>query len=188
MKTFDGAFLPGHGKAEHPEKRSRLAEAVEGKQVALLSFDDGPGPTGSPMMLLEFTDGSGLIVMAGRDRNSRYAARVLLRTLPAPKIWTPSRERKWRFGHDAAELAETKETDPLLADLQQRVEGAVVEGIRSTQPNASGSERMSLLFKGGAVLTLTAHVLEKRTRRGELLTADLSWEFTAQERTRIAMP
>ena len=187
MKTFDGNLLPGEGRAERPEKRSRLAEAVEGKQVALLSFDDGPGPTGSPMMLLEFTDGSGLIVMAGRDRNSRYAARVLLRTLPAPKIWTPSRERKWRFGHEAAELAETKETDPLLADLQQRVEGAMIEGIRSRQPDDSASEQMAILFKGGAVLTLTAKVLEKRTRTG-LLTADLLWEFTAPDRPRMVWP
>ena len=188
MKTFDGAFLPGHGKAEHPEKRSRLAEAVEGKQVALLSFDDGPGPTGSPMMLLEFTDGSGLIVMAGRDRNSRYAARVLLRTLPAPKIWTPSRERKWRYGHEAAELAETKETDPLLADLQQRVEGAVIWGIRSRQPDDSASEQMALEFKGGAILTLTAKVIEKQTRRGGLLTADLLWEFTVPGKTIMVVP
>ena len=188
MKTFDGNLLPGEGRAERPEKRSRLAEAVEGKQVALLTFDDGPGPTGSPLLLLEFTDGSGLVVMAGRDRNSRYAARVLLRTLPAPKIWTPARARKWRFGHDAAELADTKETDPALADLQQRIEGAVVEGIRSTQLEGSASERMRVLFRGGAVLTLTAQVLEKRTQRGDLLTADLSWEFTMPERTRIVVP
>ena len=184
MRTWDGHLLPGEGRAERPEKRSRLAEAVEGKQIALLSFDDGPGPTGSPLMLLEFTDGSGLIVMAGRDRNSRYAARVLLRTLPAPKIWTPSRERKWRFGHDAAELADTKETDPALADLQQRVEGAMIEGIRSRQPDDSASEQMAILFKGGAVLTLTAKVLEKRTRTG-LLTADLLWEFTVPGRRMV---
>lgn len=187
MRTFDGNLLPGEGRAERPEKRSRVAEAVEGKQVALLSFDDGPGPTGSPMMLLEFTDGSGLIMMAGRDRNSRYAARILLRALPAPRIWTPSRERKWRFGHDAAELADTKETDPLLADLQQRVEGAVVAGVRSRQPANSASEQMALEFKGGAMLTLTAKVIEKRTRKRELLTADLLWEFTVPEKTKVVM-
>ena len=181
-------MLPGEGRAERPEKRSRLAEAVEGKQVALLTFDDGPGPTGSPLMLLEFTDGSGLVIMAGRDRNSRYAARVLLRTLPAPKIWTPSRERKWRFGHDAAELADTKETDPALADLQQRVEGAVIRAVRFAQPDDSASERMALEFTGGAVLRLTAKVLEKRTRRGDLLTADLLWEFTVPGKTVLVVP
>ena len=47
---------------------------------------------------------------------------------------------------------------------------------------------MRLLFKGGALLTLTAQVLEKRTQRGDLLTADLSWEFTMPERTRIVVP
>jgi hypothetical protein len=113
---------------------------------------------------------------------------VLLRTLPAPKIWTPARARKWRFGHNAAELADTKETDPALADLQQRIEGAVIRGIRTRTPDDSASERMTLEFRNGAVLTLTAKALEKRTRTGELLTADLLWDFISPDRTRIVVP
>lgn len=177
VKSIDGKLIP-HG--EIPERRSLLQERLENKQVSRLYYLTEPGPTGSYGLVLELTDGAKLIIFAGRDRYSTYAARLLFRWMERPLIVLPRMEKAFAGGRDPA-------VDP-PDDLQQRVEGSVIKGVHHFRtPNEHGGEVMDVEFSGGGRLHLAARPLEKLTAKGPLL-ADIDYEFTEPTRTRIVMP
>ena len=167
----DGHLLPGHGRAEKPEKRTRLAEMLEGGQIATLDVDAGPGPTGSPVMGIELATGVRLAIMAARDRNSRYRVRLIFRLMPARAIWTPDDERRSRFGRPANEY----DPDPKVAAMQRRVEGEVIRGlIQQEEPTSFGGEAMAMEFRNGARLSLAAGLIEEV---GKTPRPDIIWDY-----------
>ena len=177
MPARDANFLP---KGEHPEPRTRLQERLEGQQVSRLFYLTQPGPTGSYGLVLELTDGSKLIIFAGRDRYSQYAARLLFRWMERPFIVLPRMERAFAGGRDPV-------ADP-PDDLQQRIEGSVIRGVHHVKtPNPHGGEVLELEFTGGGRLHLAARPLEKLTAEGPLL-ADIEYDYTEPERSRMVMP
>ena len=175
----DGHLLPGHGRAEKPEKRTRLAEMLEGGQIATLDVDAGPGPTGSPVMGIELVTGVRLAIMAAFDQNSRYKIRLIFRLMPARAIWTPEDVRRSRFGRPAEEY----DPDPKVATMQRRVEGEVIRGlIQQVEPTPWGGEAMAMELRNGGRLSLAAGVTEEGRR------ADIIWDYRDPPRRRIIRP
>jgi hypothetical protein len=179
----DGVFLPGQGggfkAAEQPEKLKLLVQALEGKQLAVLHYLTAEGPTGSYCFGLEFTDGQRWIVMAGRSEDSKkYKAVLVWRMIPAPQIWTPDRRRHFASGRDA---------DPLLDkpdELQQRLEGLIVRGLRFAEnPTSHGGEEQEIEWSDGSLLILMARPIRKtiyHRDRGAVsqLSADIEYALT----------
>lgn len=166
-KTFDGHFLPGAGMAERPEPRTRLQEMLEGKEIARAVVDQAPGPTGSPVLGLEFTSGERLAIMAKRDANSRYRARLVFRLMPSQKIVTPRTAKLFSQGR----VAEPGGAPGDLPGLERRLEGSVIRGVRHiVEPAAWGGESMEMELAGGDVLWLAADQATRDPRyRAELL-------------------
>ncbi len=179
----DGVLLPGSGgefrSAETPVPHKQLVERLEGRQIAVLHYFDTEGPTGSRGFGLELTNGERWMVFAGRSADSqKYKAVLIWRMLMAPKIWTPARRKHFASGRDA---------DPLLDapdELQQRVEGQVIRGLRFAEnPTSHGGEEQELEFSDGSLLILGARPIQKviyHKERGsiEVLTADINWGLT----------
>ena len=185
MRTFDGDFIPhgGFGEIERTEPRTYLQERLEGHQIAVLHYLDEVGPTGSRGLAFELTDGSRLIVWAGRDRYSKFSARLFFRRLPPPLILTP--ERAAGFSRGRAADPEAGPPD----ELQRRVEGQMIRFvIHHKEPTLNNGEQIEWEFTGGARLHLSALPME-RVRPGEkMLLADIAYEFTRPERTQIIIP
>ena len=183
-KIFDGDFLPegGFRPVERPLPRTHLQEMLEGQQVARLHYLDQAGPTGSRGLAFELTDGSKLVVWAGRDRYSKFSARLFFRRVPPPLILTPER---------AAGFSRGRAADPDAGppdDLQREVEGEVVRYvIHHKEPTERAGECIEFELKAGARLYLAAVPME-RVRRGEKLLADVEWVFTKPERRHVVMP
>ena len=182
--TRDGDFIPpgGFKPIEHGLPRTYLQEMLEGHQVAMLHYLDDVGPTGSRGLAFELTDGAKLIVWAGRDRYSRFSARLFFRRLDPPRVVLPETLRVLSGG---------RARDPALGPpdaLQERVEGAMVKNVvHHRVPTEAGGEALDFEFSGGARLRLTAVPME-RVRGGEMLLADVQYEFVQPERTRVVMP
>ena len=180
MSGDDGFFL--HGKAERLAPRTHLQEMLEGQQISRLHFLDQVGPTGSRGLAFELTDGSKLIVWAGRDRYSKFSARLFFRRLPSPLILTPERAAGFSRGRGADPEAEAPD------DLQRHVEGEVIRFVvHHQEPTEKNGEQIELELVGGARLHLKALPME-RVRAGETLLADISYEFTRPERTHVIIP
>lgn len=177
----DANFLPWQ-RAEKPTAKTLLQERLEGQQVSRLHFVDEPGPTGSRMLVFELTTGGKLIVMAGRDRNSAYTARLLFRWMNPPMIILPRMARAFSGGRDA---------DPEAGppnELQRYIEGAVIHGVlHSSRPTSVGGEQCAIEFVGGGKLALGAVPIMRATEHGPLL-ADLLYEYSSPEPKRIVMP
>ena len=184
MKTFDGDLFPegGFRPIEHSLPRTHLQEMLEGHQISRVHYLDQVGPTGSRGLAFELTDGSKLIVWAGRDRYSKFSARLFFRRLPPPIILTPDR---------AAGFSQGRVADPEAGPpdaLQRQVEGEVISSvIHHLEPTTMGGEQIEFELKGGARLHLKALPME-RVQRGEMLLADVEYEFTRPDRTRVIMP
>ena len=183
-KAFDGDFIHegGFKPIERPAPRTDLQEMLEGHQIAVLHYLDEVGPTGSRGLAFELTDGSRLIVWAGRDRYSKFSARLFFRRLPPPLILTP--ERAAGFSRGRAANPEAGPPD----ELQRRVEGQMIKFVvHHKEPTEKNGEMIEVEFTGGARLRLSALPME-RGRAGETLLADVEWVFTKPERTLIVMP
>ena len=184
MKTFDGDLFPegGFRPIERRLPRTHLQEMLEGHQISRVHYLDQVGPTGSRGLAFELTDGSKLIVWAGRDRYSKFSARLFFRRLPPPIILTPDR---------AAGFSSGRSVDPEAGppdDLQRHVEGEVIRYvIHHQEPTEANGEQIELELVGGARLHLKALPME-RVRPGETLLADIAFEFIRPERTHIVMP
>ena len=183
-RTFDGDFVPpgGFKPIERGLPRTDLQEMLEGKQIAVLHYLDDVGPTGSRGLAFELTDGAKLIVWAGRDRYSRFSARLFFRRLDPPRVVLPETLRVLSGG---------RARDPALGPpdaLQERVEGAMVKNVvHHGVPTEAGGEALDFEFSGGARLRLTAVPMEW-VRGGETFLADVHYEFVQPERTHIVMP
>lgn len=153
--------------AERPEPRTRLQEMMEGRQIARAVVDRAPGPTGSPVLGLELTSGDRLAVMAKLDSNSRYRARLVFRMMPAPRIITSRMAKSFSQGR----AADPGGAPADLPDLERRLEGAVIRGVRHiVAPTEWGGEQMELELKGGDILWLAADQATRDSRyRAELL-------------------
>lgn len=185
MGAYDGNFL-GDGLRRSPERAERrtlLQERLEGRMLSRLHYLDTLGPTGSRGLGLELDTGAKLCIFAARDRNSRYTARLVFRWIDRPRIVLPRMDRTWRRGRDADPTAGPAD------DLQRYVEGQQIRGILSTRtPTASGGEQCALEMADRGRLAIAAQVAEARTDRGELLRADIVYEYSRPERTMIVMP
>ena len=184
MPSRDGDFLPpgGFRPIERGLPRSHLQEQLEGHTIAILHYLDDAGPTGSRGLAFELTDGAKLIVWAGRDRFSRFSARLYFRRLDPPRVVLPETLRVLSGG---------RTRDPALGPpdaLQERVEGQVIGAIVHTrQPAASGGEQIKWEFRSGGCLYLVAVPME-RVRAGETLLADVAWEYREPQRSHVVMP
>ena len=179
----DRPFLPWE-KAERPEGSgpgpSRLQERLNGQQISRLYWIDEPGPTRSRALAFELTSGARMIVLAARDRNSRYAARLVFRWMHPPQIILPRMARAFSGGR----LRDPEAGPP--DDLQQAIEGEVISGVRSIRsPAKGGGERLEIECRGGGRLYLEAMVLEA-PRRG--LLADIGYVWSQPEPPRLVRP
>lgn len=195
---MDGSFLPAD--AARPEPRRRIDERLEGKQVAQVHWvqEDTPdtwaegeampppllhiGPSGSPVCAVELTTGEKWIIMAGRDRDSRYTARILFSWMNRPRIVTPKMAKAFSRGRYANPFGAKPD------DWQERIEGAVIRGVlHSTKPTSWGGEQMGIEMTGGGRLVMAAFPCLERHGAG-LIIADLDLRWCEPERTLIAMP
>ena len=184
MKTFDGDLFPegGFRPIERSLPRTHLQEMLEGHQISRLHYLDEVGPTGSRGLAFELTDGSKLVVWAGRDRYSKFSARLFFRRLPPPLILTPERAAGFSRGRAADPAAGPPDA------LQRRGEGQMIKFvIHHKEPTEKNGETIEVEFTGGARLSLSALPME-RVRRGEKLLADVEWVFTKPERRHVVMP
>lgn len=183
--TFDGDFIHegGFKPIERPTPRTYLQEMLEGHQIARLYYLDEVGPTGSRGLAFELTDGSRLIIWAGRDRYSKFSARLFFRRLPPPLILTPDRAAGFSRGRGADPDAGPPD------ELQRRVEGQLIKGVvHSREPTEKNGEQISFEFTQGARLHLSALPME-RVRPGEkMLLADIAYEFTRPEKKHMILP
>lgn len=179
MTTPDAHFLPA---GERPEKRTRLQEYLEGQQIARLFYLDDSGPTASRGLALELTTGAKLLIFAGRDRNSKYAARLIFRWLARPVIVLPRMGRMFSRGRGA-------DPDAGPADaLQERLEGQVIRGVlHRHEPSPRGGECLDVECQDGR-LHLEAVVVEGKDHEGVRLLADIEWEWIVRKRARVWMP
>jgi len=179
----DATLLPGSGgdfkPAERPEKLKALIQGLEGKQLAVLHYLDTEGPTGSRGFGFEFTDGERWMVFAGRSEDSKkYKAVLVWRKLMAPKIWTPGRRRHFASGRDG----DTTIGPP--DELQQRLEGLIVRGLRFAEnPTTYGGEEQEIEWSDGSLLILAARAIRKVTYHREpgsieILSADIEYGLT----------
>jgi len=179
MSPHDESALPWE-RAEKPTPATLLQERLEGQQVAFLHYLDEPGPTGSRGIALELTTGAKLIIFAGRDRESRYAARLFFRWMDPPRIIVPRLARAFSMGRDGDPTA-----DPADA-LQRRIEGLVIHGVlHTTALTRERGEQMAIDFRGGARLALAARPIEQRM--GGLLVADLLYVYSEPERSHMRL-
>lgn len=170
-------------RAERPTPTTLLQERLEGQQISRVHYLDAPGPTGSRGLGLELTTGGKLLIFAGRDRNSQYTARLLFRWLDPPRIILPRMARAFSQGRDGDPTAESPD------DLQRRLEGAVIHGVLTTSvPTPWRGEQTAIELVGGGRLALAAEPIMRMTADGELMSADLVWQYSEKERTRIVMP
>lgn len=185
MRTFDGDLIPegGFRPIERALPRTHLQEMLEGQQVARLEYLDDPGPTGSRGLALELTDGTRLVIWAGRDRYSKFSARLFFRRLPAPLVAVPETIAGWSRGRRADPTASPPDA------LQRVVEGEVIRHvIHHAEPErATASELIEVEFRDGGRLYLFARPME-RLIRGERLLADIEWRYTKPEKMRVVMP
>lgn len=163
----DGQFLPFSG-AEVPEPRAYIQERMEGLQIAWAHAVAEPGPTGSPMLGLEFTSGDRALFMAGKDKNSRFTARVVIAWMPAPMIQTQRMKRYFSSGRDGQRGQKAPAPGDAYADAYHRdepaghkvvkyLEGAVVRSLRHLPEAADdGGERLELELSGGMKLMVAA--------------------------------
>lgn len=162
----DGQLLPFSG-AEVPEPRAYIQERMEGLQIAWAHLVGEPGPTGSPMLGLEFTSGDRALFMAGKDKSSRFTARVVIAWMPAPMIVTARMARYFARGRDGQPGQAAPAPGPYADayhrpdgqpdDLQRALEGAIVRHLRHIpDPAPDGGERLELALSGGATLELAA--------------------------------
>lgn len=178
----DEAFLPWQ-RAEKPTPKTLLEERLEGQQVARLHYLDAVGPSGSRGLALELTTGARLLIFAGRDRNSTYTARLVFRWMPPPLIILPRMANAFSQGRDGDPTAGPPD------ELQRRVEGAVIHGVlTTTRPTSWGGEQTCFELRGGARLALAAQPIMRMAPEGEVLLADLVWQYSEQERARIVLP
>lgn len=182
----DATLLPGSGggfkPAEQPEKLRVLVQALEGKQLAVLQYLS-TGPTGSPGLGFEFTDGERWMVWGARSADShKYRAVLVWRMLVKPQIWTPAKRRHFASGRDA---------DPVLGppdDLQRQIEGQVLRGLRFAEnPTHRGGEEHELEWADGSLLILEALPIRKVVYHPEpgsmdIMTADIAWSLTYPRR------
>ena len=178
----DATLLPGSGgefrPAERPEKLKVLVQALEGKQLAVLHYLP-TGPTGSPGLGFEFTDGERWMVWAARSNDSqKYKAVLAWRMLQKPQIWTPARRKHFASGRDA---------DPLLDkpdELQQWVEGQILRGLRFAENQTRyGGEEHELEWSDGSLLILSARRIRKTVYHADpgaidWMVADIEWALT----------
>lgn len=179
MRTFDGSFVPG--PIERPEPRTALQERLENKQIARVLLDQDPGPTGSPVLGIEFTTGQRLAVMAKRDLNSRYRSRLIWRFMDAQRIITPRMARSYSMGR----IADPGGAPGDLPDLERWLEGQVIAGVRViVEPTEWAGEQSEIELRGGDVLWLAAddQVRDRRYR------AELLAQSRRREVTRMWMP
>lgn len=178
-RNWDGSLIPG--PIERPEPRTALQERLEGKQIARVLLDQDPGPTGSPVLGIEFTTGQRLAVMSKRDSNSRYRARLVFRWMETQNIVTARMARSYSQGR-VADLGGVPED---LPDLERGLEGQIIVGVREiVEPTNFGTEQHEWELRGGDVLWLAAdHRNRDKRYRAELL-ADLR----QRPATRIWMP
>ena len=179
-KSFDGEFLRpgGFGPLEYPEPRTHLQERLEGQQIAILHYLDEAVPTGSRGLALELTTGAKLIIWAGRDRYSRYSARLFFRLMESPLIVTPGMARTFSHG-------EAGERD----ELQRALEGEVIRGvIHHAEPTKAGGEQVEVELVGGRRVRFVALPMETILPGGLKLLADIEWEITDSARMRIVRP
>ena len=131
------------------------------------------------MIGVELTTGAKLVVLAARDRNSQYAARLAFRWLDRPLIVLPRMARAFSGGRDGTPEAEAPDA------LQQEIEGQVIRGVRPLPMSRACGERMEIEFANAGRLHLEAMVME---RSSDGLLADLGYVFMRPDRTRIVMP
>lgn len=184
MSGVDGGFLPGSGggfkPAETPVKLRELVEGLEKQQIAVLHYMDAEGPTGSYCLGFEMTSGERWILMASRmvGDSHKYKAVLVWRKLRSPQVWTPARRKHFASGRDAdATLGPPDE-------LQQRVEGQVIRGLRfADNPTRYGGEEQEIEFSDGSLLMFSARPISRtmydpKSGMLEYLTADVEWALT----------
>mgnify|MGYP001595889365 CR=1 FL=1 len=173
------AFLPWE-RAEKPAPATDLQEKLERQQISQLHYLDNVGPTGSRGLVLELTTGARLIVWAGRARGGPFSARLFFRWLPRPLIVLPRMERVFSGGRSRNPLADPPD------ELQRRVEGSVIHGVlHSKRPTSNQGEQCAIEMVGGGRLALAASPIMKNDEDGDLMLADLVYEWSEQERTHI---
>ena len=188
MRTWDGSLIPG--PIERPEPRTRLQEALEGKQIARVVLDQAPGPTGSPVLGLEFTSGERLAIMAQRDLSRRepgpgatppYRARLIFRLMGRQKIVTPRMAGLFSRGR----AADAGGVPADLPDLERRLEGEVIRGIRHiAEPTGWDCEQIEAeLVSGGRLWLAADHQVRDPRYRAELLA-----QYRRREATSVWMP
>ena len=187
----DATLLPGEGgafrPAETPEKLKVLVQALEGKQLAVLHYLP-TGPTGSCGFGFELTSGERWMVWAARSGDSKFTAVLSWRMLVKPQIWTPARRRHFASGRDADPLHDQPD------ELQQRVEGQIIRGLRFAEnPTSRGGEEQTLELGDGSCLVLMAvpmnrMIYHKEPGSVDHLMADIAWELTYPPRSPLVMP
>lgn len=171
--------LPWRG-TERPAPRSDLQEKLERQQIARLHYLDDVGPTGSRGLTIELTTGARLIIWAGRVRDPKFTARLYFRWLPRPLIILPRMERAWSGGRSRDPLAEPADA------LQKYVEGSMIHGVlHSKRPMRGGGEQMAIEMVGGGRFAIGATPALSQTDEGEVLLADLVYQWSERNRTYI---
>ncbi|MDP3768357.1 MAG: hypothetical protein Q8S13_10105, partial [Dehalococcoidia bacterium] len=122
------------------------------------------------------TTGQRLAVMAKRDMNSRYRARLVFRWMEAQRIITPRMARLFSQGR----FADPGGVPGDLPDLERWLEGQVIAGVRViVEPTEWGGEQCELELRGGDVLWLAADdKVRDRRYRAELLAQSRRREVT----------
>jgi len=163
---------------ERPMPLGELQERFEGPQIARF-MQRTSAPKGWCSFGVELTNGERWVVGAAPLHSPPFNARIFLRVFDAERlIWTKRLTKRLRSDRAPKEA----EADPLIQEIQHRVEGEVVRAFRrSKTPTERGGERAMFDFLSGAQFTLEA------VRIG-LDAADLEFSWEPAEAQVLFMP
>lgn len=138
---------------ERPMPLGELQERFEGPQIARW-MQQIRLPKGWTGFGAEFTNGERWIVGAAPLQSPPFNARIFLRVFDAEKlIWTKRLRKRLRSDRGQQE----PEPDPLIREIQHRVDGEVIRAFRRIKtPTERGGERVIMEFLSGAEFELEA--------------------------------